>query len=252
MTNATAAAGHPAADPPARTRNPGRLVRPADQRTLERERLETRARGTEATSQLLRCFPGWTRALEQLTFRTLERLAAQRAGRPQRPGRVAQPRRAGAGGASPPRPRPKLTATRLTSAAIAALIDGQAVADRDAGLDWSTVATPASALDERLGARPRDGCRSTSTTRRCGRTSSISGARSPARSGSTSDLADDLSRWVLANPSQFDAGDLRCWRIGSDTWLSLAGERLGAVGQGRAAGRPVRRAGDRRRATGGS
>jgi hypothetical protein len=44
-------------------------------------------------------------------------------------------------------------------------------------------------------------------------------------------LADDLSRWLLANPSQFDAGDLRCWRIGSDTWLSLAGERLGAVGR---------------------
>ena len=44
-------------------------------------------------------------------------------------------------------------------------------------------------------------------------------------------LADDLSRWLLANPSQFDAGDLRCWRVGSDTWLSLAGERLGAVGR---------------------
>ena len=44
------------------------------------------------------------------------------------------------------------------------------------------------------------------------------------------DRADDLSRWVIAHPAQFDGGDLRCWRIGSATWLSLAGEQLGAVG----------------------
>ena len=42
--------------------------------------------------------------------------------------------------------------------------------------------------------------------------------------------ADDLSRWALAHPEQFDAGDLRCWRIGSDTWLALADERLEPVG----------------------
>ena len=35
---------------------------------------------------------------------------------------------------------------------------------------------------------------------------------------------------MLAHPDQFDAADLRCWRIGSDTWLSLAGEQLGSVG----------------------
>ncbi|MGB0091560.1 MAG: hypothetical protein WBP81_03370 [Solirubrobacteraceae bacterium] len=40
--------------------------------------------------------------------------------------------------------------------------------------------------------------------------------------GLEDDRADDLSRWVLAHPDQFDAGDLRCWRIGSDSWLSLA------------------------------
>ena len=34
---------------------------------------------------------------------------------------------------------------------------------------------------------------------------------------------------MLAHPDQFDAADLRCWRIGSDTWLSLAGEQLGSV-----------------------
>ena len=41
--------------------------------------------------------------------------------------------------------------------------------------------------------------------------------------------ADDLSRWVLAHPDQFDPTELRCWRIGSDTWLALAGEQLEAV-----------------------
>jgi hypothetical protein len=41
--------------------------------------------------------------------------------------------------------------------------------------------------------------------------------------------ADDLSRWVLAHPGEFDAADLRCWRIGSDSWLALAGEQLAPV-----------------------
>ena len=41
--------------------------------------------------------------------------------------------------------------------------------------------------------------------------------------------ADDLSRWVLAHPDEFDAADLRCWRIGSDSWLALAGEQLAPV-----------------------
>ena len=48
--------------------------------------------------------------------------------------------------------------------------------------------------------------------------------------GLEDDRADDLSRWVLSHPDQFDAADLRCWRIGSESWLSLAGEQLGSVG----------------------
>ena len=43
-----------------------------------------------------------------------------------------------------------LNAGRLTMAAVGALIDGQARADRDAGLDWTTVTVPAARLDERL------------------------------------------------------------------------------------------------------
>jgi hypothetical protein len=34
---------------------------------------------------------------------------------------------------------------------------------------------------------------------------------------------------VLANPDQFEAGELRCWRIASRTWLAVAGEQLDAV-----------------------
>jgi intein/homing endonuclease len=44
------------------------------------------------------------------------------------------------------------------------------------------------------------------------------------------DTADELSRWVLAHPARFEAADLRCWRIGSRTWISLAREQLEPVG----------------------
>ena len=63
MTDATPAAGTPAADPYPRWETMGRWSAQPDKRTLERERLESRARGTDATLQLLRCFRGWTRAL---------------------------------------------------------------------------------------------------------------------------------------------------------------------------------------------
>ena len=229
MTNPTIAAGTPAADPYLRSETLRGWSAQADQRTLERERLESRARGTDATLQLLRCFPSWTRALEQLTFRALERLAANEPVDPNEQDGW-RSRDAHAQAVLHRHGKGKLGATRLTSAAITALIDGQAAADRDAGLDWSTVTTPASTLDERL-ARAHatlpidlDDPRAWAYH--------LDQRRVLARPlGLDDHLADDLSRWLLANPSQFDAGDLRCWRIGSDTWLSLAGERLGAVGK---------------------
>jgi hypothetical protein len=228
MANATPAAGTPAADPYLRGETVGGWSAQPDRRTLERERLESRAKGTDATLQLLRCFPSWTRALEQLTLRTLERLAANDPVDPNDPdgwhNRDAHAQavlhRHGSG---------KLDAARLTSAAITALIDGQAAADRDAGLDWSAVTTPAGTLDERLARAhaklpvdlddPRVWAYQLDQRRVLARPLGLDDQR-----------ADDLSRWLLANPSEFDAGDLRCWRIGSATWLSLAGERLGAVG----------------------
>ena len=69
MAKAIPAAGIPAATTYPRWRATGGRgwADPPDVRTLERERLETRARVSDAAAQLLRCFPGWSRALEQLT-----------------------------------------------------------------------------------------------------------------------------------------------------------------------------------------
>src|SRR5579875_45336 len=152
MTNPSAAAGLPAADPPAHTRENwhGRWAT-SEARTLERERLETRARGTDATAQLLRCFPAWGRALEQLSSRGLERLTRNEPVDPNDPD-AWRSRDAHAQAVLHRHDHGRVMATRLTSAAIAALIDGQAAADRDVGLDWSTITSPASALDERLAA----------------------------------------------------------------------------------------------------
>ena len=228
MTNPTTAAGTPAADPYLRWETTGGWSAQPDQRTLERERLESRAKGTDATVQLLRCFPSWSRALEQLTLRTLERLAANESVDPNDSDGW-RSRDAHAQAVLHRHGRGKLSATRLTSAAITALIDGQAAADRDAGLDWSIVTAPASTLDERL-ARAHATLPVDLDDPRVW-AYQLDQRRVLARPlGLDDHLADDLSRWLLANPSQFDAGDLRCWRIGSATWLSLAGERLGAVG----------------------
>jgi hypothetical protein len=116
-----------------------RLAAPTDDRTLER--LETRARITDATGQLLRCFPRWSRALGQLTSLALERLADNEPLDPNDPD-MWRSRDAHAQAVLHRHGQGKVSATRLMSAAIAALIDGQALADRDAGLDWSTLTVP--------------------------------------------------------------------------------------------------------------
>ena len=130
-------------------------------------------------------------------------------------------------------------ASRLTTHAQQALIDGQARADRDAGIDWTLL--PAPGLDERLAQAhtvlpvsvERPGC-----VRVPG--GSAAGAVRATRS-SRAGQADDLSRWVLEHPDQFDADDLRCWRIASTTWLPLAEQQLAAGRARRAARRRVRR-----------
>ena len=230
MANSSPAAGVPAVDTYARWRSSGGdgWLSPSDPRTLERERLEHRARDTDATRQLVRCFPGWSRALEQLTAQALGRLAANEpvdpndrdAWRSRDAHAQAVLRRHGQG---------KVSATRLTSAAITILIEGQAHADRVAGLDWSTVTVPAGALDERL--RRAHAPLPVDLEDPAVWAYAIDQRRALAAPlGLQHDRADDLSRWVLAHPGEFDAGDLRCWRIGSATWLALAGEQLDPVG----------------------
>jgi Helicase conserved C-terminal domain len=228
MTNLTPAAGPPAADLFPRPSWAGGWAAPAGGRTLEHERLENRARGTEATHQLLRCFPRWSRALEHLTVQALERLARNEPADPNDPD-IWRSRDAHAQAVLHRHGRGSTSATRLGSAAVAALIEGQARADRDAGLDWSRVTVPASLLDEPLRRAhqrlpialedPQVWAYALDQRRALTKRLCVDERR-----------ADDLSRWLLAHPDEFDPEDLRCWRIGSGSWLALAGEQLTNVG----------------------
>jgi hypothetical protein len=198
-----------------------------DTHQLERERLIGRVRQTDATRQLQRCFPRWSNALDQLAWRALVRLAANEPVDPNDPDMwtsreqhaQAVLRRHGLTDAS---------ARRLSASAIAALIDGQATADRDVGLDWGTVTIPPTGSMSGCAA-PTASWRSTWSDPAVYAHRGDQRHALARRLGLAGVQADDLSRWALAHPEQFDAGDLRCWRIGSDTWLALADERLEPV-----------------------
>ena len=192
----------------------------------ERDRLIVQARSTDAALQLQRCFPRWARAFEHLSWRALIRMANNEPVDPnnrdawQTADEHAQAvlRRHGI----------TLNPRHLTLAAIQALIHGQTCADIDAGLDWTRITAPASQLDQKL--------------RRAHATLPVDlsdpavfgdvGAQRRAlatRLGLPTGQADDLSRWVLAHPDQFDPSELRSWRIASPTWLQVAGEQLDEV-----------------------
>jgi hypothetical protein len=119
---------------------------------------------------------------------------------------------------------------RLELHAIRRLCAGQMRADREAGLDWSTVTAPATQLDQRLReahARlpielddPTVWVAPTDQRRVFGR-----------RPGLDLRVTDELSGWALAHPDAFDAGDLRCWRLASSSWLALADRQLAPVGR---------------------
>ncbi len=200
-----------------------------DPRDRQREELTRRTRGTDAAAQLQRCFPRWLAAFDGLPWSTLVRLADNKPVDPNDPDTWDGPtqqaqavlRRHGL---------TDLKARALTTAAGRTLCEGQVRADCDAGLDWSTVTAPASALDERL--------------RRAHATLPIDLADASIyllpgdqrhalarRLDLPVTQADDLSRYALAKGSEFIATDLRCWRIGSDTWLALADEELEPVGR---------------------
>jgi len=236
MTDLSRAAG---AGPAATSTSSGRaLSLPGwggrlDSERLERDQLIAQARSTDSARQLQRCFPRWGQAFEHLSRQALLRLADndpvdpndRDAWRTTDEHAQAVLRRHGV----------TLNPRHLTLAAIGALTDGQERADTDAGLDWRQNTAPASQLDEKL--------------RRAHATLPVdlsdpvvfgdAGAQRRAlatRLTLPAGQADDLSRWVLAHPDQFDPVQLRCWRIASPTWLAVAGEQLDAVDR---VGRPV-------------
>ena len=194
---------------------------------FEREALIAQARDTDAARQLQRCFARWAKALEHLSWRALRELAANRPVDPSDPDAWRTRDEAALGVLR----RHAITRTNpghLALTAITALIDGQAAADRAAGLDWTTLTIPANRLDEKLRrahARPPIDLSDPSVFAHVG-------AQRHAlahRLGLPAGQADDLSRWALSRPEQFDPSDLRCWRIASQTWLALADEQLEPV-----------------------
>ena len=193
----------------------------------ERDALAARARDTDATRQLQRCFPRWGRALEHLSWRALRDLAANRPVNPNDSDAWRTRDEAALGVLR----RHGITRTnpgQLALTAVTALIDGQAAADHAAGLDWATITTPAHRLDEalrRAHARlPIDLTDPAVFAQVSAQRHALAG-----RLGLPAAQADDLSRWALACPDQFDHADLRCWRIASQTWLALADEQLDRV-----------------------
>ena len=192
----------------------------------ERDRLIVQARSTDAARQLQRCFPRWARAFEHLSWRALIRLANNEPVDPndrdawQTADEHAQAvlRRHGI----------TLNPRHLTLAAIQALIDGQTRADTDAGLDWTRITAPASQLDEKLRRAHATLPVDLSDPAVFGEVGAQRRALA-ARLGLPTGQADDLSRWVLAHPDQFDPSELRSWRIASPTWLQVAGEQLEEV-----------------------
>ena len=229
MTDLFDAAG--AAPAAASTRSGRELRLPGWSRGLDGDRVErdqvmSQARASDAGRQLHRCFPRWAAAFEHLSWRALVGLAGNE---PVDPNDRDAWRTADAHAQAVLRRHGiTLNPRHLTLAAIQALIDGQARADTDAGLDWTRITAPASQLDEKLrrahAALPVD----LSDPAAFGDVGAQRRALA-TRLGLPAEQADDLSRWVLAHPGQFEASELRCWRIASPTWLQVAGEQLDAV-----------------------
>ena len=193
----------------------------------EREPLTRQARTTDAGRQLLRCFPRWLTALDHLRWTALVRLAHDEPVDPN-DGDAWSSRDQHAHAILRRHGITRVAPTRLTLQAIGRLIDGQAAADRAAGLDWTRVTVPAHELDAPLARAheqlpidlddPRVWCRRPDQRAALAR-----------RRGLPEHQIDDLSRGALEQPDAFDAEDLRCWRIASPTWLRLAEHRLPAV-----------------------
>ena len=118
------------------------------------------------------------------------------------------------------------------------LIDGQARADRDAGLDWTQITAPANRLDEALRRAHAHACRSTWLTRPCSAMSATQrraladAARAGRRAGRRPLALGARPPRPVRRRASCGAGGSR-----SHTWLALADEQLDPVEHVAAAGR---------------
>ncbi len=195
----------------------------------DREQLALRALDTDAGRQLARCFASGEVSIRLLGAHTLRRLSANDPVDANDPATwtdadahaAAVLRRHGITG---------VRTTRLELHAILRLARGQAEADRAAGLDWSRITTPASALDDALRQAhtqlpinlddPSVWIAAEDRQRALARRLDLDPA-----------VATQVSHWAVAHTDAFDADDLRCWRIASHTWLALAERQLSPVGR---------------------
>src|SRR3954451_23161235 len=105
------------------------------------DRLAGQARATDAGRQLMRCFPRWLAAFDNLRWPALVRLAHGEPVDPNDPD-VWSSRDQHAHAILRRHVVTGVTPTRLTFQPIARLIEAQAAADRAAALDWTRVTVP--------------------------------------------------------------------------------------------------------------
>ena len=179
---------------------------------------------TAAYAQLARAFPGWQGLARKLTIATLRRMIKGHAIDPNDPltwlSDISH-----ATGVLRRHAITHVDAHKLTAAARDALASGQRRADEAAGIDWQTLHDEPNSIDAAVRA---------ATTTLPIDLADPAAWRWPEdqrrvladRVGIDADRADELSRWALAHPGAFDAGQLRCWRIGSGSWLALARDQI--------------------------
>lgn len=192
-----------------------------------RRKLEAALNQSDSYAQFVRCFPTWRTVLRWVHSGAQRRMAAGEPVDPNDPSTwlgleahaQAVLRRHGLS---------KIEPHHLTWDACKALATRQKEIDYEVGLDWKVVTSPATKLDSLLAAAHRDlpidlGDPMVWENRKKQR------AVLCERLGLEEHVADDLSRYVLAHPDEFDPAELRCWRIGSSTWETVAVERFGPV-----------------------
>lgn len=181
---------------------------------------------TGAWKQLLRCFGGGdATGLPSLTSDARRRLADDRPVDPNDP--EIWSTRSDHVSAVLLRHSIDVSSRHISEEARERLIEMQRSADRDAGLDWTIVATSVEAMDSKLKAAhagvidlddPALYAYASAKARAVGR-----------RHGLDEEAVEDLARYALAAVDRFDPQDPRCWRLGTRRWGEVVTQSLGAV-----------------------